>query len=276
MADGGGDWLSRTLVDLRKSAKLSQTAAAEAAHLGGPGAGQVRLSRIETGTFVPSEEEVRSLCGAYRASPAMLALCVLWAARDTRAEGISARIILREAGEHQARLGAVEEVSREIRNWQPLLIPGLLQTDAYARAVFSDRLRGKAVDRAVAARLARAHILDSDRQFTFVVSEGALRWSIGAAAMREQLAKLADAATRYRFGVVPQASVADTIPQHGFGLFDDRLVVLGLRHGAELLGDSERVAEYVVWFAKLEALAVFGEQARQVIKSVARSYRALL
>lgn len=274
MARTGGDWLSRTLADLRKAAKLSQAAAAEAAQLGGPGAGQVRLSRIETGQFVPTEDEVQRLCGVYRASDAVRAVCLLWAARDTRAGAISSGLILRGAGEHQRRLGMVEEASRQIRVWQPLLVPGLLQTEEYARAVFSDRLRGTAVQAAVKARLERARILTSGREFTFVISEGALRWNAGEKVMRGQLANLAEAVTHHRVGIIPQAHEADTFSTHGFALFDDRLVVIGHRHGADLVGDAEGVAEYVALFAKLEALAAFGAEARRVIKAVARSYRA--
>ena len=236
MAEHGGDWLSRTLTDLRKSAGLSQTSAALSAGFE-PGAGQVRLSRIETGQFAPTEGEVRRLCAAYSAPAATLSLCLLWAGRDVHAEGVSSRVILHGAGEYQARLGAVEEASDEIRVWQPLLVPGLLQTPDYARAVFSDRLHGGAVDAAVAARQARARILDSGRSFTFVISEGALRWSAGPEVMVEQLAHLSAAAGRYRAGVIPQRHTVSTFPTHGFGLFDDRLVVAGMRHASVLMWD---------------------------------------
>jgi transcriptional regulator with XRE-family HTH domain len=272
LAEHGGDWLSRTLTDLRRAAGLSQTAAAEAAQLG-PGAGQVRLSRIETGAFAPTEDEVRRLCDVYRAPAALRALCLLWASRDTHAEGVSSRVILHSAGEYQARLGAVEEASTQIRVWQPLLIPGLLQTPGYARAVFSDRLSGAAVDAAVAAREARRQILGTGREFTFVISEGALHWSAGPGVMREQLAHLSAAAGRYRAGVIPQSHTVSTFPTHGFALFDNRLVVAGMRHASVLIGDAASVAEYVAWFATLEGLAVFGEQAQRVIEAVAKSYR---
>jgi len=273
MAEHGGDWLSRTLTDLRKAAGMSQTSAAVRAGFGS-GGGQVRLSRIETGQFTPTEDEVRRLCDAYAAPPALRSLCLLWAARDIRDGGVSSRVILASAAGHQARLGAVEEASQQIRAWQPLLIPGLLQTEDYARAVFSDRLSGAAADAAVAARRARTRILDSGRSFTFVISEGALRWNAGPAVMRGQFAHLAEAAGRYRVGVIAQRQVVTTFPVHGFGLFDDRLVVAGMRHAAVLIGDAASVAEYVAWFAKLEGLAVFGAEAQDVIATVARDYRA--
>jgi transcriptional regulator with XRE-family HTH domain len=266
------DWLARTLRDLRTQAGLSQAEASTALGLSAS-AGQARLSRIETGTHPATEDEVRRLCAAYGAPSAVLSVCLLFAARDTTAGGVSARVILNAAGEYQARLGAVEEASTQIRVWQPLLIPGLLQTPAYARKVFSDRLRGKAIDAAVAARQERQRILSTGREFRFVIPEGALRWSAGPEVMREQLDALA--AQAHRLGIIPQSRTVTTFPVHGFGLFDDRLAVVGLRHATVLVGDAGSVAEYVAWFAKLADLAVFGDEAREVIRAVAASYAAL-
>jgi transcriptional regulator with XRE-family HTH domain len=282
MAKGGGDWLSRTLKDLRTAAGLSQVAAAQAAGFGdGPqhpgSAGQVRLLRIERGHIRPTEDDVRRLCEVYRAPRALRAVCLLWVARDTSASAVSSRVILRNASGYQAQLGEVEQASQVIRVWQPLLVPGLLQTEGYARAVFSDRLSGAAVDAAVASRRARAHILDSGKSFTFVISEGALRWNAGRAVMLDQLAHLAASTNHHRLGVIPQSRVVSTFPVHGFGLFDlspARLVVVGLRHASVLIGDDASVSEYVEWFAKLEGLAVFGDKALDVIAAVARDYRA--
>jgi transcriptional regulator with XRE-family HTH domain len=279
MAEGGGDWLSRTLKDLRTDAGLSQVAAAEAAGLGEgsqhPGStGQVRLHRIEHGTFVPTEDEVRRLCRAYRAPAAVRENCLLWADRDTETRSISSRKILAGGAKHQKRLGYLEEQAQEILIWQPLIIPGLLQTEGYARAVFSDRLSGKAVDGAVAARMAQAHIPDAGKSLGFVISEGALRWNAGPAVMRDQLARLAEAAGRLRVGIIPRRRVVSTFPTHGFGLYDRRQVVVGLRHGMELIGDAAGAAEYVAWWEKLEGLAVFGAEAQDVIAAVAREYRA--
>jgi len=57
----------------------------------------------------------------------------------------------------------IERESTSLRIWQPLVIPGLLQTADYARALFrADTLNtgDEAVDRLVDARLARQRIFD--------------------------------------------------------------------------------------------------------------------
>jgi transcriptional regulator with XRE-family HTH domain len=268
-----GDWLSRKLTALRQDAGLTQGEAAAALGLAG-GAGQVRMSRIESGTFVPTEAEVRALAGAYRAAPAVTEVCLLWAERDTASSAISARKILTASAAHQKRVGKLAEASAEVLTWQPLIIPGLLQTPGYVRAVFADRHTGKALDDAVKARTAHAGILHTGRTFGFVIAEGALRWSAGPQVMAGQLEHLAELAGEHRIGVIPQAQTVSTFPVHGFDLYDRGQVLIGLRHAAVLVGDADGVAAYVAWWEQLEGLAVFADDARDVIERVAREYRA--
>ncbi|MGH4006417.1 MAG: Scr1 family TA system antitoxin-like transcriptional regulator [Pseudonocardiaceae bacterium] len=47
----------------------------------------------------------------------------------------------------------------------------MLQTHDYARALLSGRYAGRELDAMVAARLGRQRILDSDREFHFVLTE---------------------------------------------------------------------------------------------------------
>jgi len=58
----------------------------------------------------------------------------------------------------------IEERATEIRWWEPLLVPGLLQTPEYARAVLASwrRDNGDDIDGKVAARIERQAILDRD------------------------------------------------------------------------------------------------------------------
>ncbi|MEV0623988.1 helix-turn-helix transcriptional regulator [Nonomuraea sp. NPDC050404] len=59
----------------------------------------------------------------------------------------------------------IEPSARVLRSWDPLLIPGLFQTEDYARAVFQGDLAGASaqeVEDGVNARMRRQLILDSD------------------------------------------------------------------------------------------------------------------
>ncbi|MEU3896327.1 helix-turn-helix transcriptional regulator [Streptomyces sp. NPDC045251] len=86
--------------------------------------------------------------------------------------------------EHFAEAAEAEAQASAIRQYAPLLIPGLLQTPAYARAVFrAYRPTGaeEEVDELVAARMERARILDdpTDPLLWVVIDEAALRRETG-------------------------------------------------------------------------------------------------
>lgn len=79
-----------------------------------------------------------------------------------------------------------------LRWFEPLLIPGLLQTEAYARAILTQAgSPGIDVEKTLADRQARQEVIFRDKKpvrFIGVVDEGALRRAVGGSeVMREQL-----------------------------------------------------------------------------------------
>jgi transcriptional regulator with XRE-family HTH domain len=94
----------------------------------------------------------------------------------------------------------VEQQATHVRNYEPLVVPGLLQTEAYARGLIvgdEDLIR---------ARLDRQHILHRDEpappMLWCVVDEGVLARPVGGPkVMIEQLERLADAAEESRITV---------------------------------------------------------------------------
>jgi transcriptional regulator with XRE-family HTH domain len=94
-----------------------------------------------------------------------------------------------------------EREAKKLRLFGPLLVPGLLQTEDYARAVFGTRfgITDKEIDEQVAARLKRQEILARDEPpaLWVIVDESALRRAAGGPyVMREQVAHLIEAARR--------------------------------------------------------------------------------
>src|ERR1700722_3041340 len=94
----------------------------------------------------------------------------------------------------------LEATATAIRSLEPLLIPGLLQTPDYARAVLKTRMSRSAPDDlapAVAARIARQHLLShaSPPLCWFILDEAVLRRPIGSReVMRAQFSALLDGA----------------------------------------------------------------------------------
>jgi hypothetical protein len=97
---------------------------------------------------------------------------------------------------------SAEREAATLRIWQPLLVPGLLQTADYARALFvgeRQSLEGDALEELVTARLARQAIFDKPAppHLWVVLDESVLHRLVGTAKiMHDQLVQLADLAER--------------------------------------------------------------------------------
>lgn len=92
-----------------------------------------------------------------------------------------------------------EAKATTLRTFELMVIPGLLQTPDYARAVLRTRVNttDDEIEAMVEARMARQSILTKDKPPTFwaVITEAALRCPVGGKyVMREQLNKLIEAA----------------------------------------------------------------------------------
>lgn len=117
-----------------------------------------------------------------------------------------------------------EGEAHSLRIWQPLIIPGLLQTPEYARALFvaagADDARA---DEMVEVRMERQAILDraDPPHVVTVLDENVLHRLIGSAAiMGDQLGHVADMAGRANMvvQVVPSAHGATAGLSGGFSL----------------------------------------------------------
>jgi transcriptional regulator with XRE-family HTH domain len=112
----------------------------------------------------------------------------------------------------------IEERATVLRSWQPLVVDGLLQTEAYARGV----LRGArpadsdtVIEQLVTARMSRQEIWERKDPEPPVLSvtlgESVLRQRVGdTQVMREQLGRLVDAAgnPRITVQVIPSSACA--------------------------------------------------------------------
>lgn len=274
----GRDELSATLRRLRADADLSGTEAGKRA-----GLSQASISRYEHGKFVPSPDDVDALTGVYHA-PDGVRRRLRQLASDLR-EDVQppARLVIsRGASQMQQRVARVEASSVHIRHFHPIAVAGLLQIPDYARAVFASGgdLPPEQVEQALAARMERQRLLDdAGREFTFVLTEGVLRWQVaGPAVMVAQLDHLTMVSRfpHVRLGVVPWTTTVRVAPMHGFDVYDQRAVIVGTETATAFLTNPHDVAAYLKLFADVEAVAAFAGQARQVLTQATRDYRTLL
>jgi transcriptional regulator with XRE-family HTH domain len=92
-----------------------------------------------------------------------------------------------------------EQEATSLRGYEPTLIPGLFETEAYARAVLRSEpgITSRELDERVAARMERKAIITREKPplIISIIDEGALRRPVGGAeVMREQLQHLLDLA----------------------------------------------------------------------------------
>jgi transcriptional regulator with XRE-family HTH domain len=100
-----------------------------------------------------------------------------------------------------------EAAAHSVRIWQPLIVPGLVQTPAYARAVFTAMgMSDEQVAEQIGLRLGRQSIIARPKppNITIVMWEPVLYHQVGPAeTMREQLARLLELPGSVVVQVVP-------------------------------------------------------------------------
>lgn len=178
----------------------------------------------------------------------------------------------------------IEQQAHTLRWYEVAWVPGILQVEAYARAVFGgdDSLTEEEAQSRVAARMARQRPLISDTppQLMAIVDESVLRRPIGGAAvMREQLfhlARLNQESRRTRIHVVPASVgvysgldgpfvIATSADLGDMGYLDNRLRGQVLERPAEVAALREQ------WEATL-AETLTKTQSTDLILDVAKSW----
>ncbi|MDT0328147.1 helix-turn-helix domain-containing protein [Nocardiopsis lambiniae] len=239
---------------------------------------QSKVSKIETGKVTPSGEDVRSLLDLYR--PEVREREALEVLSRTLGERHRSLLMLRKRGldKEQRTIQRVESSTRVLRVFEPSVVPGLLQSAEYARAVFSRPLSASGIDatKAMNARIDRqARLFDPDHRFHFVITEAALRWRMGGAAtMVGQMDRLANLSTlvNVRLGLLPWDVEVPELPNNGFDIRDDREVAVEGFTTHRLLTDPRDVRFHLDVFQLFADAAVYDDEARAFLAELAREH----
>ncbi|SMF67976.1 helix-turn-helix transcriptional regulator [Streptomyces sp. Amel2xC10] len=186
--------------------------------------------------------------------------------------------------EHFAEAADAETVATAIREYTPMLIPGLLQTPAYARAVnraYAPTAPEETIDEWVDGRMARTRLLDHPTKplLWAVLDEAALRRETGGrAVMAEALRHIADLARRSRVivQVVPFSAGAHTAMEGSLKLMDFEdappLVYFEGVHTGRLEDDPATVGRLRFTYELLAASALSPENSLALIETLAQDY----
>ncbi|NMH96601.1 helix-turn-helix domain-containing protein [Pseudonocardia sp. K10HN5] len=275
-ASAGLEGLAARLRALREDTEPRISQAAAARHLG---VSQGKISRAETGRFLLDPEQVDALARLYGAGEDERGQLVSWA-EALKPGRVDSRLIFQRGTNHfQERIRRMEEAAARVRSYQPGMVIGSLQTEAYARAVFGHHSPDEAAA-SVASRLARYRMMldDPNRSWTLIQTEGALSWNLGGpAVMAGQLDHLVTASQlpNVRLGLITLATPMAFAAPHGFHIYDQQAVQIGTKTATALTSDPRDLGVYDLLFQRLEGAAVFGDEARTVIARLATRYRQL-
>ncbi|MFJ1932890.1 helix-turn-helix domain-containing protein [Kitasatospora sp. NPDC088160] len=232
-----------------------------------------KLSKIETGKVSPTVVDVDRILTAIGVSDDVKAE-YMGAARAEATEATAWRLI-RRLGYHrkQQQIKALDDSTKLLRLFQPSLVPGLLQTPEYVRAVFARRgLTEEQLSRVVAARLARQQSLyDTTKTLRFVITEPVLRWRlVPPAMMAGQLDRIVSVSRlpHVDIRIVPLAAPQSDVPAHSFVIRDDRMVTVETVHAEVVVTDPRDVEVYVRKFDGFVGVALPGDEMRSLIESI--------
>jgi hypothetical protein len=252
--------LAGELRRLRNAAGLTIKQVAEALEFS-----QSKVSRMETAQVGASPHDVSALAKLYGCDQEQRDR-LMRLARDARAAWATgwwhAYVDVPSA---RSKYIVLEMAADRIHSYEALLVPGLLQTPDYARAVIRamyPHLRPHQVERWVEARKARQALLrrNPPPEIWMIVDEGALHRPVGGRRiMRQQLQRLID----------DSALDAVTLQVLPFGIGEHPAM-----HGSfTLLGLAEPTQPDVVYFENVVS-DLFQERDR-VVRQFARAFQRL-
>lgn len=170
-----------------------------------------------------------------------------------------------------------------IRWFQPLLVPGLLQTEAYARAVleWGALLPPAEVERSIASRMERQTVLDRSQppQFVAIVDETVLHRLVGSpAVMVEQCERLMKCVDRpnIHFQIVPASAGAHAGLAGPFILAKGRdfeAAHLDNSLQADVVDRRDAVDKLIRKWEAIRGEALPRTQSRELIKEVATRWQ---
>lgn len=268
--------LGRVLEQQRKDAGLTQEDAAEVLRCT-----QQKIAYIENGGGI-KYLELKGLIEAYDPGDTDRAYAEdlhKESGRRSKRGGFRSRF-----PQHMRLLVDIEPTCRRFFSHQSKLIPGLLQTEDYMRALFRawrPSLSQHQIDQDAAARLARQRVLDNtDQRFWFIIDEAALRRTAGSKEiMRAQIMQLVEVIDRHNVDlqVVPFDVGYYMGQAHSYAIFgydttpSVDIVYLEQHDGGEYVDDVKRTPKYLTLWEQQLATAMGPVQTRRFLLDLAKS-----
>jgi len=240
-----------------------------------------KLSRIETGQSGASPRDIRDLCVLYEVTDSAQREHLMALAREGKQRGWWQDYDL-----PYATYVGLEAEAVSIHDYQSGSVPGLLQTEEYARAMLVAGVppfSTQELEQRVHARLTRQALLkqESGLRYHAVLDEAALHRQVGGPqVMRAQLNYVAESAQLqnvtvqvipFEAGAHPAMESIFSILKFGQSLVSDIVYVEGLVGNIYIERPAD-VERYHNIFAHLRLMALNPEDSISLISSIATSY----
>ncbi|WP_369170195.1 DUF5753 domain-containing protein [Streptomyces sp. R28] len=248
-------------------------------------ASQARVSRLESGHVTARVIEVRLLLDAYGVTEQEVRSKLEELAKHSKNRGWWI-----EHAEH-LRPDYVDHIALEddatyIREWQPVMVPGLLQTPAYAEAVIAHGPNCMEPERAaqlVKVRVGRqAKIEEGGASYTAILWEPVLAQPlVNVETHREQLSAILEIGKRKNVTVQVLPFSAGILAGYSSALysfsFDEEptveAVAMDNLRGTSVLEGAEDLAAYANAFDLLRSSALTPDASAKLIRGVLRSLK---
>jgi transcriptional regulator with XRE-family HTH domain len=244
-----------------------------------------KVIRIEGGQVAVSVTDLKALLAFYQVKDDDRVDELVTLARQSRKQPWSQYRDVVSSG--AATYFGYEASASIVRQWEPLLIPGLLQTEDYAFAILQGVYRHdeRRARRMVEARVERQEVLkrEGTQELYFIVSEAAVRAVMGGpAVMADQLRRVLELSKRddIRFQIMSFAQGAHVGLQGPFVYLefpdpeDGDVLHLESREDSNFVDDDEQTSRYLEYFFDLERDALSEEQSLDLIARIADEMRA--
>jgi transcriptional regulator with XRE-family HTH domain len=239
-----------------------------------------KVSRMETGQRGATLRDIRDLCDLYGVTEPAERERLMTLAREGKQHGWWQSYNL-----DFATYVGLEEAAVSLNFYMPMLIPGLLQTPGYVRALHEADMENYPPERvaeAVEVRLKRQQILTRDPplQMTVVLDEAVLHRVVGGAAvMGDQLDRLIAAGKlpNVTIHVIPFSAGAHPAMDSLFEILDfgdtaPAVVYVEGLMGYIYLDRAQDISRYVQVFDHLRAVASTPEESARLISKIRKQY----
>nr|WP_267887098.1 helix-turn-helix transcriptional regulator [Streptomyces sp. TP-A0875] len=232
-----------------------------------------KLSKIENAKLAANATDVERILTAIGVSDEVKAEYAE-AARASATEATAWRL-LKRIGVHKGQQAAkaLEAQMSMLRLFQPALVPGLLQTPEYIRAILQRHdLSEDSLQRTINGRLERQAVLyDNTKRLRLIITEPVLRWRIiPPQMMAARLDRIVSISRlpHVDIRIVPLGIQQRDIANHAFVIRDDRMVTIETVHAEVVATDPRDVGLYVDKFEGFERAALSGDAMRCLTEAI--------